>query len=405
MNRRWQDGSFRLRSPDRKGRVGVQFRYRDPETGKMRGPIFRARDEQVALQKARRFARRVLADIERGDYAPPERGARTLAELWEEYDGLVQRGEIELAPDTAARWRSLWRRFLAPTLGGVPIGRLRRSHIRGLAARIKAPRVRGQTISLIRMLLYRALEDEEIRANPAAHWRLTKAETGEPEGNELEPFTAQELDAVAEEIRIPYRAMVYVQAYGIMRFSEVSALELPDVDWLRRRVRIDEKLVEVAGELHFGRPKTPKSNRWAYLPAWVMDELSQHVRCFPPNEVACPDGRARQLLFTSPGGGPVRRGNFVKRIWKPALERAGLTHRDLDVMHLRHTGGSLAHEAGAQQLDLQDMLGHTSARMAGRYVRLYADRKQRIADAMGKLARPRRKGSLRDPFANRQVAR
>ena len=57
-------------------------------------------------------------------------------------------------------------------------------------------------------------------------------------------------------------------------------------------------------------------------------------------------------------------------------------------MQLRHAGGSLAHEAGASERDVAELLRHTSTRMASRYVRVYEDRRRRIADAMEELARP-----------------
>lgn len=49
------------------------------------------------------------------------------------------------------------------------------------------------------------------------------------------------------------------------------------------------------------------------------------------------------LVFTSPEGGPLRHGNFRRRLWVPALQAAALP-----VIHfydLRHTGNVLAASA------------------------------------------------------------
>jgi integrase len=144
-------------------------------------------------------------------------------------------------------------------------------------------------------------------------------------------------------------------------------LELP-----RNRLRVEEKITE-AGHLIAGTPKTERSRRTVTLPDFVTFELAEHLRRYPPG--------ANNLVFTMPKGGPVRRQTFYHRVWGPELQAAGL--QGFRFGQLRHTGATMALEAGANPVLVAFRLGHTSTRMveqhyAGRLVR--ADKE--IAEAL-----------------------
>lgn len=62
----------------------------------------------------------------------------------------------------------------------------------------------------------------------------------------------------------------------------------------------------------------------------------------------------------SPGGGPLRASNFRRRVWEPAVEKAGLA--DLTFHQLRHTAAGLLIELGAHPKVIQDRMRHRSIR-------------------------------------------
>jgi integrase len=73
-------------------------------------------------------------------------------------------------------------------------------------------------------------------------------------------------------------------------------------------------------------------------------------------------GRAPDaLLFTAPGGGVLRVGNYRKRTFDRAAREAGLD--GLTPHELRHTAASLAVSGGSQVKAVQRLLGHASATM------------------------------------------
>ena len=78
--------------------------------------------------------------------------------------------------------------------------------------------------------------------------------------------------------------------------------------------------------------------------------------------------------------------NFRKRVWLPAVHRAGL--EPLRFHDLRHTCASLAIAAGADIKVLQRMMGHASAALTlDRYGHLMPGQAESVADRLDQMAR------------------
>jgi integrase len=112
----------------------------------------------------------------------------------------------------------------------------------------------------------------------------------------------------------------------------------------------------------------------------LRDHLDQHAQ---PGD----DG----LVFTGPNGASLRRSNFRRRVWLPALAAAGLP--EIHFHDLRHTGNVLAASAGASLKELMARMGHASTRAALLYLHDTDDRQRAIATAVSDLA-ARNSGSL-----------
>jgi len=65
--------------------------------------------------------------------------------------------------------------------------------------------------------------------------------------------------------------------------------------------------------------------------------------------------------FTGPKGAQLRRSNFTRQ-WNTALKTAGLI--GIHFHDLRHTGNTLASEAGASLRRLMNRMGHSTTRAA-----------------------------------------
>jgi integrase len=164
-------------------------------------------------------------------------------------------------------------------------------------------------------------------------------------------LTAEEIDRLASEVPDRYRLLVYVLAYGGLRFGEAAALRRARCDLLHSELLVAENLSEVNGHLHWVEPKTHQQRR-VVVPSFVTEVLGDHLDEFVGPS---PDS----LLFTAPDGGPLRYGNFLRRIWHPAIERADVQRGGT---HLgRRTAATLLLDAGANVKDVQAQLGHRDA--------------------------------------------
>jgi integrase len=127
----------------------------------------------------------------------------------------------------------------------------------------------------------------------------------------------------------------------------------------------------------FAPPKSAAGKRTVTIPSIVIPQLRIHL----DTNVRAGAGA---LVFTSPEGAPLRRGNFRRRVWVPALESAGLPA--IHFHDLRHTGNSLTANAGANLRELMDRMGHASPRAALIYLHSTSERQQALADAVSKSA-------------------
>ena len=93
------------------------------------------------------------------------------------------------------------------------------------------------------------------------------------------------------------------------RWGELCALRQADVDLDARTVRVERTLTELqGGGLTFGPPKSEAGKRTVSFPDLVSPVLRWHLSCFAL-------GIEDDLIFTSPNGTPLRRGNFRQRVW------------------------------------------------------------------------------------------
>ncbi|MDF3044173.1 MAG: integrase family protein [Ornithinibacter sp.] len=135
-----------------------------------------------------------------------------------------------------------------------------------------------------------------------------------------------------------------------------------------------ESVTEVGGRSEWSTPKTHET-RSDPVPRSLVELL----------RVACQGKPGDDVVFSAPGGGPLRLGNWRHRVFDPACAAAGLV--GVTPHDLRHTAASLAIAAGANVKAGQRMLGHASAAMTlDIYAGLFGDDLDGVADALDDLA-------------------
>ena len=106
-------------------------------------------------------------------------------------------------------------------------------------------------------------------------------------------------------------------------------------------MHVRRAVVELAdGSLVTGWPKTNAGRRVVGIPEGLLPEVVAHLAEFTGD-------RLSSLVFVGPKGAPMRRSNF-QTYWTDAVEAAGV--KDVHFHDLRHTGNTLAAQAGATYL-------------------------------------------------------
>lgn len=163
--------------------------------------------------------------------------------------------------------------------------------------------------------------------------------------------------------------LVVTAAYPGMRWGELTGLQRRNVHLAGSGagfvpfIRVDPlvgALHEVGGRCWLGPPKTEAAERVVHLPPFLADMLAAHLEAHP-----------YPFVFCGERGGWLRRSNFHKRAWAPALARAAESGLDLPepmTFHrLRHVHKSWMTEDHTPPF-LQDYrLGHAPRGAQGVY--------------------------------------
>lgn len=164
-------------------------------------------------------------------------------------------------------------------------------------------------------------------------------------------------------------------AWTGLRFSELAGLKTHRLDLLRRRLAVEEQLVEIRGRLVTNPPKSKSGRRMLSLPTLLVTPLEGQLADWSR------DG------WVFPGDdGPLRQSRFSRRPWARAVERSGLG--DVNFHDLRHTSVALSIAAGASILAISKRLGHaTPGFTLNRYGGLLPDADEQVAEGLDRLWR------------------
>ena len=321
----------------RSGRQVWQARWRDP-AGRQRGKNF---DRKVDAEQC------LLAmetDKLRGRYTDPRLARTPLADWMAEYVAT----RVNLGVQTQARDDATIRNHVLPAFGPWMIGSIQRIHvaqwIADLDARGYAPATVRKAYQLLAAALDAAVGSGLLARSPCRSVKLPKLVP-----QEMRLLDPAEINLLAETIDPRFSAMILTAAYTGMRFSELRALRIDRFDALRRTVRVMASLVEAKGHFSFVQPKSEASPRTVRVPPFLVEVLAAHLAMHA-------DGSG--LVFSAPNGGPIRRSNFRRRIWLPAVDAS--VGQPCTFHDLRHSHAALLIAQGEHPKVIQERLGHAS---------------------------------------------
>lgn len=345
---------------------GKQFQGRRWRV-RWRGPDGAEHAKSFALKgDADRYCRDVATRLDRGDHVDPARGKVTIREWGDLWLSTLQPPVVK--PSTYESYKSLLTSVVYPTFGEWPLASIRQSDVTawvaGLASSgMSASRVR-QAHGQLAKLLDAAVGDERISRNRARGVKLPAL----PKRPRRRYLTHEQVHALAAASKTP--DLVFVLGYCGLRFGEAAALDVADL--VGNRLIVRRSVTEINGRHVWGTPKGGEP-REVPVPAFLREILRVSTR-----------GRSGPM-FPAPNGGIIRRGNWRRRSFDPAVEATGLG--PLSPHDLRHTAASLAISAGANVLVVARMLGHADPAVTlSVYAELFSDDLDTVADALDEAA-------------------
>lgn len=290
-----------------------------------------------------------------------------------------------LAPNTRLGYQSLLRLHIGPILGDKQLRQLTTPLIRKWRANLLDEGLGESTVAkayrLLKAVLATAEDDRIIDRNPC---RIVGA--GQEHPAERPILTLDLVFALADAIDTRYRALILLAVFGSMRWGELMALRVSDLDLESCTVRVERSISELPkGVRLIKQPKTAAGRREVALPAFLRDELQTHIDTFAEGG---PNGR----MFIGPYDATPSNTNFHP-IWTRAQKRVGLS--GIHFHDLRHTGNHLASITGASTRELMGRMGHSSMQAALIYQHHTTERDRAIANLIDRLVKSSRKD--RDP--------
>ena len=308
-------------------------------------------------------------DVVRGEYRKTVRvGFADYAACWiASYDGRTSRGIRESTIRA-------YRRDLGldedgnPTgsgavafFGRTPLAAITAQDVKRYAAECVEKGLARNTVRLriapVKALLATAHEEGLIRANPAAGLRLGRTVAAAPV-KETRALSKEEVVRMLAEVPERYRVLFELLAQTGLRISEALALTKADIDFGRRRLRVERRLAH--GELD--APKTRYGLRQVPLSPGLARQLWTRL--------ATAENDA--LVFATPTGRPLDRSKLYA-VARAAATRAGIEW-PVGLHTLRHTCATIMFRRGVPKEAIRRLLGHHSWDFtAGTYLHLDDD--------------------------------
>lgn len=310
------------------GKVRWQANYYDREHHRH----FKNFDRKI---DAREWLDQVTADQVTGSWVDPKKARGTVdaeATAW-----LATHSDWKVT--TRVRNESAMKNHVLPRWGGVQLGQITTDAVqRWVNDMGGTPGTVRKNVGVLSSILDHAVTMRRLGVNPCKG--VTLPRQVKKQRRYLTDIEVQQLVDAAGD----HGLVVQVLAYCGLRWGELAALKVGNVDLGRRRLTVEASVTEV-GVLVWSDPKDYQRRSVPY-PPFLDAAMAGQVK-----------DRARdQILFPVGSGQPMREGNARRDWFDKAVTASGIGY--LTPHELRHTAASLAVRSGASVLAVQRMLGH-----------------------------------------------
>jgi integrase len=213
-----------------------------------------------------------------------------------------------------------------------------------------APGTRSKIRNIMSALFNHAMRHEWIDRNP-----ITKVRTSSKRLRETDILTPAEFAALIPELELREKAMVMLAGSTGLRRSELVALTWSDIDLELMQVNVRRSCVRN----HFGDTKTEASRK----PVPLHPSVAKTLAVWRAETLYPADG---DFVFPSKrlhGKKPVTPDMVLKKIIRPALDRAGIKDKVIGWHSFRHSLATNLRAAGVDLKTAQELLRHANSRI------------------------------------------
>lgn len=312
-------------------------RYRDPD-GREHSRHFERRID------GDRWLLEIRSSMQRGQYLDPAGAKITLGAYFADWSQRqVWADGTHLAMSLAVRHCSF---------AGVPLGGIRRSTVEAWVKDMQraglAPGTIRTRVNNVRSVLRAAARDRLIARDPSEGVTLPRQRRAEHAMQVPTPAAVSAALSAADEW---FRVYVALAAFAGLRLGEASALQVGDIDFLRRQVRVQRQVQRTDGGGVKITPPKYGSERVVFIPDELATMLAWHIQHVGVHG-------DEQWLFSNGRGEPPHQ-NTVGHWWRSLFRRSGLERFRLHDLRHFYASGLIA--SGCDVVTVQRALGHAKA--------------------------------------------
>ncbi|AUZ88521.1 site-specific integrase [Arthrobacter agilis] len=341
----------------------------------------RYRDEN-GKEHARHFARKidaqkwldeVTASIVTGSYVDPRAGRVTLQSFFDEWS-------------TRQIWthgtaRAMVLSVKCTTFADVELGKILPSHIETWVKKLDSDGLAANTVRTrfnnVRSIFRGAIRDRLISSDPSLNVRLPRARKAE---HAMRIPTPEEVGRIMAAADPWLRPLIGLCAFAGLRLGEASAVQLGDIDFLRRTLQVARQVQRPIGLPPEIRAPKYGSERLVHLPEALVTMLAKHVEHFGV-------GGESQWIFPRSDNLPAH-ANTISEWWRAIMKAEDLV--GLRLHDCRHFYASGLIASGCDVVTVQRAMGHaTASTTLNTYSHLWPtaeDRTRQAAQALMKQA-------------------
>ena len=182
----------------------------------------------------------------------------------------------------------------------------------------------------------------------------------------------EEIQVVKNSIYIEFGFFAYFILYTGLRRGEALALRYSDIDYENKLITVNKSIYHKNNVPHEKTPKTSAGIRTVVLLDNLIPLLKKRKKTDDKNE----------LVFGNDSGRWLTNGQF-QSLWENYVKQ---TQLKITPHQLRHAYATILYEAGIDEKDAQELMGHTTIQLTRDiYTHISKTRKKITADRLNKF--------------------